>query len=213
MRLLVPTLPRLSDTKCCTSLHHSHPCSYFPASRSPGSMPRIVARRGVGYACCRFLHAFFRRRLICRCCAQSYNSLGQNACTVAAYLMSTCNGGCELSYSLLCPCIFDLVVSSFSQHSPSKSWPRDTTTRGQAVMMTAICASATASHIPSLVRVSHAKEKNGFRTDSLRCPFRITWAYCMYLTLDGRNICRTAQRFYLPRREFPVAVDNLMRLT
>ena len=26
---------------------------------------------------------------------QSFNSLGQNACTVAAYMMSTCNGGCK----------------------------------------------------------------------------------------------------------------------
>ncbi|KAI0246210.1 hypothetical protein BJV78DRAFT_1256871, partial [Lactifluus subvellereus] len=24
----------------------------------------------------------------------TFNSLGQNACTVAAYLMATCNGGC-----------------------------------------------------------------------------------------------------------------------
>jgi hypothetical protein len=33
----------------------------------------------------------------------------------------------------------------------------------------------------------------------------------MYLTLDGRNIRTTAQRFYLPRREFPVAAENPMR--
>jgi hypothetical protein len=28
-------------------------------------------------------------------CSQTFNSLDQNACTVAAYLMSTCNGGSE----------------------------------------------------------------------------------------------------------------------
>jgi hypothetical protein len=54
-----------------------------------------------------FHHAFFGHCLICWYCAQSYNSLGQNPCTVAAYLMSTCNGGCELSSSLPCPCIFE----------------------------------------------------------------------------------------------------------
>ena len=28
-------------------------------------------------------------------CSQSFNSLDQNACTVAAYLLATCNGGSE----------------------------------------------------------------------------------------------------------------------
>jgi hypothetical protein len=50
-----------------------------------------------------------------------------------------------------------------------------------------------------------------FVQDSLRCRFQITWL--MYVTLDGRNICTTALRFCLPRREFPVAAENLMHLT
>lgn len=75
--------------------------------------------------------------------------------------------------------------------------------------MRSICASATPSHIPSLVPVSHAREKSGFRTDALRRPFKSLGL--MYLTLDGRNICTTAQRFCLPRREFSVAAENLMR--
>ena len=29
---------------------------------------------------------------------QAYNSLNQNPCEVAAYLQSTCNGGCECSF-------------------------------------------------------------------------------------------------------------------
>lgn len=50
---------------------------------------------------------------LCSYCAQSFNSLGQNACTVAAYLMSTCNGGCELFFlTLICP-----VLSSSSNMS------------------------------------------------------------------------------------------------
>lgn len=75
--------------------------------------------------------------------------------------------------------------------------------------MTSICASATPSHIPSSVPVSHAKEKSGFRTDALHRPFKSLGL--MYLTLDGRNICTTAQRFCLPRREFPVVAGNLVR--
>ena len=54
-----------------------------------------------------------RRVLICWHCAQSFNSLGQNACTVAAYLMSTCTGGCEPS-SLLRPFVFEPCLNSFS---------------------------------------------------------------------------------------------------
>jgi hypothetical protein len=146
-------------------------------------MLRIVARRGDGYASCRIHYASFGRCLICWYCAQSFNSLDQNPCTVAAYLMSTCNGGCKLSSSLLCPCIFELVVSSesLSQHSPSTRWPRDTTTRGQVVMMTPICASATPSHIPSLVHVSHAKEKSGCRTDPPSLSFSNHLGLCIDL--------------------------------
>ncbi len=71
-RTVVPTDAGLSNIiKCHSSLHHSHPCSsflvlWFP--RIPISMLRIVASRGVGYACCRFYHAFFGRCLICWYC-------------------------------------------------------------------------------------------------------------------------------------------------
>jgi hypothetical protein len=51
--------------------------------------------------------------------------------------------------------------------------------------------------------------------DFVRIPFVVLFKALglMYLTLDGRNICTTAQRFSLPRREFPVAAENPMRLT
>jgi hypothetical protein len=51
-----------------------------------------------------FHHAFFGRCLICWHCVQAFNSLGQNPCMVAAYLISTCSGGCEFS-SLFCSCV------------------------------------------------------------------------------------------------------------
>ena len=75
--------------------------------------------------------------------------------------------------------------------------------------MRSICASATPSHIPSSVPVSHAKEKSGSRTSALHRPFKSLGLTC--LTLDGRNICTTAQRFCLLRREFPVVAGNLLR--
>src|SRR6266849_8140787 len=49
---------------------------------------------------------------------QSSNSLGQNACTIAAYMFSTCHGGCKLFPRLFClvlaPAV-NLIVSSLFQ--------------------------------------------------------------------------------------------------
>jgi hypothetical protein len=83
---------------------------------------------------------------------------------VAAYMMSTCNGGCEYS-SLYCLTSTSLPVLSLSQRSISvRCSTRSTRTPGHLVMMTLIYASATPSHIPSLVHVTHARDRNGFRT-------------------------------------------------
>ncbi|KAH9992132.1 hypothetical protein BJV77DRAFT_453790 [Russula vinacea] len=73
----------------------------------------------------------------------TFNSLGQNACTVAAFMMSTCNGG-------------SFTINALPGPSYSYSGP--------AVLTTLICASATPSHIPSLVHVTHARDRSGFRT-------------------------------------------------
>jgi hypothetical protein len=49
--------------------------------------------------------------------------------------------------------------------------------------------------------------------DSVRIPFDVLLHALglMHVSLDGRNMRRTAQRFYPPRREFPVAAENPMR--
>jgi hypothetical protein len=56
------------------------------------------------WVCMLSLPCIFGRYLICWHCVQTYNSLGQNPCTVAAYLLSTCNQGCELFSCLHEPC-------------------------------------------------------------------------------------------------------------
>ncbi len=52
---------------------------------------------------------------------QSFNSLGQNACMVAAFMISTCYGGCELFARLLClvlaPATSLIVSSSFPAYT------------------------------------------------------------------------------------------------
>ena len=54
--------------------------------------------------------------------------------------------------------------TSLFQHSPSIPCRRATRTGGQVALTTAIYASATPSHTPSLVHVTHARETAGFRT-------------------------------------------------
>jgi len=78
---------------------------------------------------------------------QAYNTLNQNPCEVAAYLQSTCNGGCQGSFCvhkychlmindhLLQP--FPLVLSCLESRTPA-----------QAFWTIRTCASAIPLHIP-----------------------------------------------------------------
>jgi hypothetical protein len=147
--------------------------------------------------------------LICCHCGQTYNTLNQNPCTIAAYLMSTCNGGCELSHLVLFY-IHEPLFPYLLQRSPLMRCPWITRTGGQAVLTTAICANVTPSHIPSLVHVTYVKENNGSRTLPISnlCPFRIRGL--IYLTLAGSYIRPIAQGSCPSRRELPVAIKNLI---
>jgi hypothetical protein len=99
-------------------------------------------------------------------CVQTFNSLGQNPCTVTAYMMATCDGGSESSG------LFPIVCAS----GPCGHWsylfqithflrcPQETcTTMARTVVPTPTCAIAIPSHIRSLVHVVHAKDRNGIR--------------------------------------------------
>jgi hypothetical protein len=175
-------------------------------------MPRIAARHGDGYAFCRLRHAFFGRCLICWYCSQSFNSLGQNPCTVAAYLMSTCNGRCEHSSSPLCPYIFEPCrLISFSAFTIKELAPGYHYTGPGRYDDTDLCKCNTVTY--SLLSACVACQ--GEEWISYGIPFVVVFKSLglMYLTLGGRNICTTAQRFCLPRREFPVTAETFKRLT
>lgn len=164
------------------------------------------------WVCISFPPCILGRCLICWYCAQSHNSLGQNACTVAAYMISTCNGGCELSSSLLCPCIFEPCrLISFSAFTIDALAPGYHYTGPSDYDDTDLCMCNTVTY--SLLSACVACQ--GEEWISYGIPFVVVFKSpgLMYLTLDGRNICTTALRFCLPRREFPVAAENLMRLT
>ena len=151
-----------------------------------------------------FYHSYIGHYyLICWHCVQTYNSIGQNPCKVAAYLLSTCHGGCELS-SLLCLASVRLVVSSLSQRFLSQHLPRGART---GMLTRTTYASATPSYIPSLVHVKHAKRENGFSTIPSLSFFSIYWL--TYLTLAIRNMWNTAKKFCLPGSEFPVASESI----
>ena len=117
---LVPPPARLSDTKCPSSesSHHSPlPCFSFLLFLSPMFSRRIAPRRhGNGYA---HYTPWFRQRIVWPLsdpinCVQTFNSLGQNPCTVAAYMMATCHGGGESSRLFARP---SLVVLSLSEYT------------------------------------------------------------------------------------------------
>ena len=66
----------------------------------------------------------------------------------------------------------NLANSSLFQRSPSIPCRRATHTGGQVALTTEICASATPSYIPSLVHVTHARERSGLRTIATNFLFR-----------------------------------------
>jgi hypothetical protein len=74
--------------------------------------------------------------------SKTFNSIGQNPCTVAAYLLSTCNGGCQSSFSCTTshPHLTQLITSR-----PSRRDPRTLA----LPLAPATCASAAALYIPS----------------------------------------------------------------
>jgi hypothetical protein len=144
--LLFPSPAGLPNTQCHSSLHHWHPCSSFLVLRSLRFLLRIVAWRGNGYAYC---HVFRPLHDLMVFCVKSFNSLGQNACTVAANMMATCNGGCESNACLFCLASADLIVLSLLKRSPSMRCSRDTGMSAQAALMTPTCASAALSDIHS----------------------------------------------------------------
>src|ERR1700733_10350289 len=88
---LVPPPTRPSDTKCHSSLHQWYPCCSFLPLQSPQFLLRTVARPGNGYAC----RILWPLPDLMDFGVQSFNSLGQNPCAVAAYMMSTCSQGCK----------------------------------------------------------------------------------------------------------------------
>ena len=77
-------------------------------------------------------------------CSQTFNTLDQNACTVAAYLMSTCNGGCEYCVQFL----LTRLLKSILQRILSYPCCRDTHTP-VLPLVAPTCAAVTLSHIHS----------------------------------------------------------------
>ena len=94
----VPTSSVASPSSCslkCRSLLRLRPRCSSLAFRLPRSWPQIVTRRcGAGYESTMSLIDVLSRTdgLV-----QTYNSLNQSPCKVAAYLQSTCGGGSECS--------------------------------------------------------------------------------------------------------------------
>jgi hypothetical protein len=79
---------------------------------------------------------------------QEYNSLNQNPCEVAAYLQSTCNGGCECSFCIYKSCHL-MINDRLPQRLPLVLSCPESRTPAQAFWTVRTCACATLLHIPS----------------------------------------------------------------
>ncbi len=138
---------------------------------------------------CRLHHSFFGHYLICRHCVQTYNSIHQSPCKIAAHLLARCHNGCELS-PLFCLASARIVVSPLSQGILFRNSARGNRT---GLLTSVTSASATPSYIPSLVHVKHARVENT-RSTTLSSSFSIIWL--SYLTLLAlRTILRSAPKF------------------
>jgi len=127
----------------CQSLACSRPCRSYLALRLPRLVPPTAPSRismtGFDTAVLPFNPPQTTDGLV-----QAFNSLNQSPCTIAAYLQSTCNSGCEYS-----SCTYEASPSHFLQRSPLVHSCRDRSTLAQAVLTIQTCASATPLCIPS----------------------------------------------------------------
>ena len=90
---------------------------------------------------------------------QTYNSLNQSPCTVAAYLGSTCHGDCECS-----SCVYEHCrLTSCTQRIPFIPFPKIVCTIARQLSMPTR-ARATPFSIPLSVHVPIAREDFGART-------------------------------------------------
>jgi hypothetical protein len=81
---------------------------------------------------------------------QSFNSLGQDPCLMAAYMYSTCAGGSELFPCYFCLALTSIIVSFHFQRTGLIRCRRDTITSAHGKVLTSTtCASAVPSDIRS----------------------------------------------------------------
>jgi hypothetical protein len=138
--------------------------------------------------------------------AQSANSLGQNPCTVAAYLISTCYGGCEWSSFLSCAREPWRLIS-FAAYTID-ALPNGTAYTTSQNNNLCVC---------NTVAYSLLSACDGCQGD-VWVPYDNTSLSSfqildlMYLTSAIRNILPTAQMLWLPGGEFPLAPEKSLRL-
>ena len=141
---------------------------------------------------------------------QSFNSINQNACMVAAYLLSTCNQGCKCALGrstrgAIVVSIFSLFLSAFTINSllPGSSYSGPS-----GVDNSNMCKCNTVAY--SLISACDACQSSNWITYVSSSPFLLQSpsAYSMRLLLGGLSIRTIVQKLYLPRREFPVSATN-----
>lgn len=135
--------------------------------------------------------------------AQSFNSLGQNPCTVAAHLISTCHSGCEWSsLFVLRPRALSTLSSHLFRSVDYQSAPQGKTLCARLSQYRHVLVQHCRIFPPECMRRMPGRSLGHVRYTSLS-SFQILGL--MYLTSAICRILPTAQAFWVPGSEFPVS--------
>ena len=151
-------------------------------------------------------HIVFRRYILWPfiCYVQTYNSVGINPCAITAWMMSTCNGGGEF-FDCLRVCafwshhfiayVFYSLPAGYSYSGPDGFDANN------------LCYCNTVAY--SLFSACGACQGREW----IKCGryvFSTLGGLCIYPSLAGRFGRPIARRYCLPRRESPVAAENVL---
>ena len=130
---------------------------------------------------------------------QSFNSLEQDPCMVAATMMGTCNGGSGSFAFLFCLHWRALSSRLFADFTVFPLQPGESYNGPAGVDDSNLCKCSTVGY--SLISACGGCQGQTWVTYDL-CCYLFQLPGPMYLHLAGRNIRLTAQRLFLPPSEF-----------
>lgn len=151
-----------------------------PAARAPGGTVYYPACTDStwSWVCMLSLTYILGRYLICWHCVQTYNSLNQSPCLVAAALLSTCNGGCELSSFVLSYIYKPCCLIYFAAYTLDALLPGYNYVAALSPATSSLCACNTVTY-SLLSACSACQDVPWLPYDSHRCPLSTSPGLCI----------------------------------